>query len=75
MTESILSPLMGAKPDAAMVCKPSALKFMLESRMPFVVPVVPPEYRMDAPSSGFWGFLGRKAFSFFPLRRKSFHQM
>ena len=43
MTESILSPLMGAKPDAAMVCKPSALKFILDSRMPFVVPVVPPE--------------------------------
>jgi len=43
MTESIFNPSMGEKPEAAMVCRPSALKFILDRRMPLVVPVVPPE--------------------------------
>ena len=43
ITESIFIPATLPKPDAAMVCSPSALKFKLESMMPLVVPVVPPE--------------------------------
>ena len=31
------------KPEAAEVCNARALKFRLESMMPLVVPVVPPE--------------------------------
>ena len=43
MMESIFMPAMDWKPEAAMVCIPRALKFRLESMMPLVVPVVPPE--------------------------------
>ena len=35
----------------ATICWESALKFLFVSTMPFVVPVVPPEYRMTAGSS------------------------
>ena len=45
MTESIFILEISSmeKPEAAMVCRARALKFRLDSIMPLVVPVVPPE--------------------------------
>lgn len=41
--DSIFIPATEVYPDAAMVCNPKALKLRLESMIPLVVPVVPPE--------------------------------
>ena len=42
ITESIVIPASGLQPLASTVCRPRALKLRLESRIPLLVPVVPP---------------------------------
>ncbi len=57
-----------------MVCRAVALKFKDDSKIPLVVPVVPPEYRMEAPSVYFMLSAG-SSLTRAPWRRKSFQRI